>query len=77
VNSTAVRHRTVYVDLPSPAARYEILTKHTRHVSLAADVDLEAIAKDPSCEGFSGADMAALLREAGTAALRRLMLVSG
>jgi len=35
-------------------------------------VDLKAIAYDPRAEGYSGADCAALLREAGLAVLRDL-----
>jgi ribosome biogenesis ATPase len=37
---------------------------------LAPDVDLHAIAHNPHATGFSGADCAALLREAGLAVLR-------
>jgi ribosome biogenesis ATPase len=54
-------------------ARAEILSTHARRLQLAPDVNLEKVAQDPRCEGFSGADLAALLREAGTAALRRLL----
>ena len=36
----------VYVDLPSPAARKEILITHARHLTLAADVCLDTLAKD-------------------------------
>jgi ribosome biogenesis ATPase len=65
--------KLVYVDIPSVAARAEILQTHTRKLSLAADVDLEALARDPRCDGFTGADLNALVREAGTFALRRLV----
>ena len=34
------------------------------------NVDLENVATDPRCEGFSGADLSALVREAGLCALR-------
>ena len=37
---------------------------------MAPDVDLHAIAHNPHATGFSGADCAALLREAGLAVLR-------
>ncbi|KAJ8526012.1 hypothetical protein ON010_g15171 [Phytophthora cinnamomi] len=37
---------------------------------MAPSVQLEAIAADPRCEGFSGADLSALVREAGITALR-------
>ena len=37
---------------------------------MGPDVDLDAIARNPHTDGFSGADCAALLREAGLAVLR-------
>lgn len=64
---------TVYVDLPNVQARLEILQTHARRVRLAPTVMLDKITTDRRCEGFSGADLAALIREAGTAALRRLL----
>jgi SpoVK/Ycf46/Vps4 family AAA+-type ATPase len=39
---------------------------------LGPDVDLSTVGEDPRCEGFSGADMTALVREASMAALRQL-----
>lgn len=65
--------KLVYVDIPSASARKEILVAHTRKLQLAADVDLDALASDARCEGFTGADLAALVREGGTHALRRIM----
>ena len=65
----------MYVDLPSAMARKEILQKHCKKISMADDVDLEVIAHDQRCEGYSGADLAALAREASTAAMRRLLQV--
>ena len=66
----------MYVDLPNATARKEILQKHCKKISMSEDVDLEVIANDPHCEGYSGADLAALAREASTAAMRRLLQVS-
>ena len=55
---------------PDKISRREILGIQTHGVPLAADVDLDAIAA--STHGFVGADLAALVREAGMAALRRI-----
>ena len=65
--------KLVYVDVPNPTARAEILRTHTRKLKLPPDVDLTKLANDPQATGFTGADLAALTREAGTAALRRLL----
>ena len=65
--------KLLYVPLPSPAERAAILRTHTRRTPLAADVDLAAIAARPACTGFSGADLAGLVREATTAALKEFL----
>ena len=62
--------KLLYVSLPTPEDRLSILQALSKKVNLAADVDLESIANDPHADGFSGADCAALLREAGLAVLR-------
>ncbi|CAN0356971.1 unnamed protein product [Ascophyllum nodosum] len=41
-------------------------------VSLEPDADMETVGRSRKAEGFSGADLAALLREAGLDVLRRL-----
>ena len=46
-------------------------------VKLAPDVDLEAIATNSRANGYSGADRAALLREAGLAVLKYGSLLLG
>jgi len=66
--------KLLYVPLPSSDERYSILCALSKKVKLAADVDLHAIAHNPHANGFSGADCAALLREAGLAVLRDGML---
>ena len=53
---------------PDQEARVEILKVHTRNMPLADDVDLEKIAK--ATDGYSGADIANLVREAGMNAIR-------
>ena len=62
--------KLLYVPLPLPDERYSILCALSKKVKLAPDVDLHAIAHNPHATGFSGADCAALLREAGLAVLR-------
>ena len=62
--------KTLYVDLPIAQERLEILKTLTRKTPLAPNVDLAVIANMPNCEGFSGADLASLVREAAVAALR-------
>ena len=61
--------REIAIGVPDRSGRLEILTIHTRGVPLAPDIDLEQIAG--GTHGFVGADLAALVREAGMAALRR------
>lgn len=56
--------------LPSADARAGILQTLARCTPVAADVDVRTVAASDRCDGFSGADMAALLREACVQALR-------
>ncbi|XP_054432617.1 nuclear valosin-containing protein-like [Pteronotus mesoamericanus] len=68
--------KTLFVGLPPPAARLAILETITRSGTkppLDADVNLEAIAGDHRCDGYSGADLSALVREASLCALRQEM----
>lgn len=64
--------KLLYVDLPSPAERAEILRTMTSKTPLSEDAkaSLEQLAASSGCDGFSGADLAALTREAATLALR-------
>ena len=63
--------RIVLVDVPDEASRRQILAVHTKNTPLAKDVDLEELNK--LTEGFVGADVEALVREASMNALRRDM----
>ncbi|MEM2855491.1 MAG: CDC48 family AAA ATPase [Candidatus Nitrosocaldaceae archaeon] len=54
--------KLIYVPLPDKETRRKILEIHCKDKPLAADVDLTKIAD--SCEGFSGADMAAVANTA-------------
>ena len=58
----------VFVPPPDTDARLEILRVHTREMPLADDVSLEKLADET--EGFSGADIEGLVREAAMAAVR-------
>ncbi|MEZ0393484.1 MAG: AAA family ATPase, partial [Desulfurococcaceae archaeon] len=60
--------KLVFVPPPDYQARLEILRIHTRTVPLDEDVDLAEIAR--RTEGYTGADIAALVREAVLAAVK-------
>jgi transitional endoplasmic reticulum ATPase len=60
--------RVVYVPPPDKAARLEIFKVHTNKTPLANDVNLEKLAE--LTEGYTGADIEAVCREAAMAALR-------
>lgn len=63
----------MYVPLPTPDDRYAILKALSLKVKLGPDVDLKKIGHSHRAEGYSGADCAALLREAGLAVLKESM----
>ncbi|XP_027631039.1 nuclear valosin-containing protein-like isoform X2 [Tupaia chinensis] len=68
--------KTLFVGLPPPADRLAILKTITRDGTkppLDADVNLEAIAGDPRCDCYTGADLSALVREASICALKQEM----
>lgn len=69
--------KMLYVDLPSASERAEILKAASSKTPLSNDVDLYVVACDPRCEGFSGADLSALIREAAVAALRETFTMLG
>ncbi|WP_136715436.1 CDC48 family AAA ATPase [Halorientalis salina] len=63
--------RHVHVPVPDEEARRAILEVHTRNKPLADDVDLDKVAR--KTEGFVGADIEALAREASMAASREFI----
>ena len=63
--------REIVIGVPDDRGRREILGIHTRGMPLAADVDLDDLAR--RTYGFVGADLAALTREAALEAVRRIM----
>ena len=73
--------KLLYVDLPGADERTEIIRTMTRRVPLGdptgeseASVreSVEAMVKE-RCDGYSGADLAAIVREAGVVALKRTL----
>ncbi len=63
--------REIEIGIPDARARLEILEIHTRGMPLAEDVQLPRLSE--VTHGFTGADLAALTREAAMTALRRIM----
>jgi transitional endoplasmic reticulum ATPase len=61
--------RQILVPAPDDKARLEIFKIHTKAMPLGKDVSLDRLVKDT--DGFSGADIEALAREAGLFALRK------
>lgn len=65
--------KLLYVPLPTLEGRVSILRTVARSTPLADDVDLDALGRLPELDRFSGADLAGLVREAATIALRESM----
>ncbi len=61
--------RLIFVPPPDKESRRKIFEVHTKNMRLCDDVDLDALAE--KTEGYSGADIAAVCREAGMNAIRR------
>ncbi|KAK6738384.1 hypothetical protein RB195_020476 [Necator americanus] len=65
--------KILFVDFPSPNDRADILRKTTKngtHPKLKDDVDFDKLAHLPELDGFTGADLAALVHEASIIALK-------
>jgi len=67
--------RLVYVPPPDEKARVEIFRIHTKGRPLADDVDLEELAR--RTEGYTGADIAAVVNEATMLAIREYIAGGG
>jgi ribosome biogenesis ATPase len=72
--------KLLYVPLPTSEDRLSILEALTKKVSITWNtkdplhgVDLQKVALDHRADGFSGADLAALVREAGLAVVREIV----
>ncbi|XP_077392093.1 katanin p60 ATPase-containing subunit A-like 1 isoform X2 [Festucalex cinctus] len=61
--------KRIYIPLPTAVGRVELLKINLREVELAADVDLDQIAE--KTEGYSGADITNVCRDASMMAMRR------
>jgi len=60
--------RLIFVDMPDKKARTEIFKVHTQNMSLSKNVNAEKLAE--KTEGYNGADIEAVCREAGMIAIR-------
>ncbi|RYH28589.1 AAA family ATPase [archaeon] len=67
----------LYVPLPTASERVSILNALVRKVSVGETVNMEKVAYDSRCEGFSGADCSALVREAGLAVIKEISSLGG
>ncbi|KAF5100764.1 hypothetical protein D0Z00_001152 [Geotrichum galactomycetum] len=65
--------KQLMVELPTPEERVLILKTVTRTTPVESNVDLNTIAHDERCRNFSGADLAALTREAAVLALKTVL----
>jgi ribosome biogenesis ATPase len=62
--------KLLFVPLPSPEDRAVILGTLCKRVAVEPGTDIGRIGCDPRAQGYSGADLAALVREAGLDVLR-------
>lgn len=67
--------KLLYVELPKEQERLDILQTivSRRSVPLASDVSLIQISSDSRCEGYSGADLSSLVREASMLAIQEIL----
>jgi ribosome biogenesis ATPase len=65
--------KTLFIELPNAQERLDIMKTVIKinKTPLSPEVDLSTIAHDERCRNFSGADLSALIREAGVIALKR------
>ena len=56
--------KLLYVPLPTKEDRLSILKTLTRSLPLTKDVLLKSVCYSQHCEGYSGADLSSLVREA-------------
>ncbi|KZP22622.1 AAA-domain-containing protein [Athelia psychrophila] len=67
--------KLLYVDLPAAGERVEIVRTMVRKVPLGGSAVMQGVEDlvREKCEGYSGADLAAVVREAGVIALRKTL----
>ncbi|KAJ1350691.1 metal-binding activator 1 [Parelaphostrongylus tenuis] len=71
--------KILFVDFPSPSDRADILRKSTKngtHPKMNESVDFDKLAHLPELDGFTGADLAALVHEASIIALKARLFAS-
>lgn len=64
--------KLLFVPLPSPEQRGAILRTHARHYPIDSQVNLDVLGNRKEMEGYSGADLAAFMREASLIALKKV-----
>lgn len=71
--------KLLYVDLPNGEERMDIFKALARKLPITEDIAVQQmiseLVRNGKFDGFSGADIAALVREAGVVALRRTISV--
>jgi ribosome biogenesis ATPase len=65
--------KLLYVPLPDYNDRLSIMSTIARKIPLLPEIDLKVVAKNKRLEGFSGADLASLMREAQLHCVKRLV----
>ena len=65
--------KLLYVPLPSKDDRFSILKTVCKKLPMGSDIQLRLIAFSEHCDGFSGADLSSLVREAQLSALKTAM----
>ncbi|KAK4507323.1 hypothetical protein PRZ48_001058 [Zasmidium cellare] len=65
----------LFVDLPGPPERVDIMRALTRTKRWTFTDDMAAIVQSKDCDGYSGADLGELLKQAITAAIRQKVAV--
>ncbi|CAI1562923.1 hypothetical protein SEUBUCD646_0L00350 [Saccharomyces eubayanus] len=65
--------KTLFIELPNTEEKLDIIKTLTKShgTPLSDDVDFDKIIKDEKCNNYSGADLAALVRESSVLALKR------
>jgi ribosome biogenesis ATPase len=64
--------KLLYVPLPDPGQRTSILQTVARRFPMHSDVDMGRLGTSDQLDGYSGADLAALVREAALLALKQI-----
>lgn len=71
--------KMLFVDLPNADERAEIMRTVSRNIPLGNNNNTYQVVEEmirSKCDGYSGADLAAVVREAGAAALKRVLGLS-